>query len=95
MPAEEFSRDVSATLDELAKWVAAAYPDAERVGSGGYRIVTPEATLVLTASPGPERRIALLRLPTLSLRYHFTSGDEAARGRLLHRLDLFMHRGGG
>ncbi len=75
--------------------MVAAYPDAERSGPGTYRIETPAAALTLTATPGPERRIALLCLPTLTVNYRFTRGDDAARAHLLQRLDLFMHRGGG
>lgn len=95
MSAEHFQRDVSATLDELANWVAAAYPDARRDGAGTYHVESADATLILMATPGPERRIALLRLPTLRIDYRFTRGSEAARAALLRRLDLYMHRGGG
>ena len=91
----QFERDVSATLDELSKWISAAYPDAVRDGPGSYRIETPDAILCLEATPGAPRRIALLTLPTLLMRYQFTHGDDDARSRLLERLDLFMHRGGG
>ncbi|MCB1896232.1 MAG: hypothetical protein H6945_20355 [Zoogloeaceae bacterium] len=95
MPATEFERDVSATLDELAAWIAKAYPDAERRGAGDHLIADRGAVLELVATPGPERRIALLRLPTLRIRYRFTAGGAEACAALLHRLDLFMHRGGG
>ncbi|MCB1928438.1 MAG: hypothetical protein KDH17_10425 [Rhodocyclaceae bacterium] len=95
MPATEFERDVSATLDELAAWISKAYPDAERRGVGDHLITRRGAVLELVATPGPERRIALLRLPTLRIRYRFTAGDAEDRAALLSRLDLFMHRGGG
>jgi hypothetical protein len=45
--------------------------------------------------PGPDRVIALLRLPTLTARIRFCAGDPAARERLLKRMDLAMQRGGG
>lgn len=95
MAEKRFCRDVTATLGELENWIAAAYPEAQRPGPGHYLIDTPQAALSLLATPGPERRIALLRLPTLRIDYRFTRGDDAARTALLHRLDLFMHRGGG
>lgn len=90
-----FSRDVSATIPELEKWIAAAYPSAERIHETSFRIDDGAARLELVATPGPPRRIALLVLPTLRLDYRFLDGDAAARKALLHRLDLFMHRGGG
>jgi len=93
--ATPFQRDVSATLDELANWVVAAYPDAHRDGAGTYHIESGDAALTLSATPGPERRIALLRLPTLRIEYRFTRGSAEGRAALLRRLDLYMHRGGG
>ncbi len=90
-----FERDVSATQVELAAWIAKAYPAAVRLGEGRYLIETPTAALRLEALAGPERRIALLRLPTLHIRYEFIRGEAEQRAALLHRLDLFMHRGGG
>ncbi|MCB1915820.1 MAG: hypothetical protein KDG52_08900 [Rhodocyclaceae bacterium] len=95
MPGTEFERDVSATLDELAAWIAKAYPEAEQRGAGDYRITHRDAVLELLATPGPERKIALLRLPTLGIRYRFTAGAADDRAALLERLDLYMHRGGG
>ena len=95
MTAARFERDISATLAELHNWILAAYPQARVSGAGRYLIETAAATLELAATPGPERRIALLRLPTLRLDYRFTRGDTGEHAALLKRLDLFMHRGGG
>ncbi|MCB1906534.1 MAG: hypothetical protein KDH15_04125 [Rhodocyclaceae bacterium] len=95
MPAVEFERDVSATLEELAAWIGKAYPEAERLDTGHFRIEDGIAVLELVATPGPVRQIALLRLPTLKLHYRFANGDSKARSALLGRLDLYMHRGGG
>lgn len=92
---EPFRRDVSATPDELRRWVFAAYPESSYRPPGSYLIESGTAALELTATVGPPRRIALLSLPTLCIDYRFLHGSEAARHQLLQRLDQFMHRGGG
>jgi hypothetical protein len=59
--------------------------------AGSLRI----ASRTIDVAPGAERRIALVRLPTLIVTYRFTAGSRAAREALLTRLDRAMHRGGG
>jgi hypothetical protein len=53
-------------------------------------------TLSLHWQPLPERRIALIRLPRMQVRYTFSGGVSAdARGRFMRLFDLHMRRGGG
>lgn len=86
---------MSASPADLRRGLEAAFPGAVEGGPLAFRVTTPGATMEIAASPGPERVIALLRLPTLTLRIRFTAGDAAARTRLLQRFDLAMRRGGG
>lgn len=88
-------RDVSSTAAEFdASLRQAAGPRLE--GSAPrYRIADGRVTLDVEFAPGPERRIALIRLPTLIVTYRFAGGTPAERDALLARLDRAMHRGGG
>jgi hypothetical protein len=89
------TRDVTSTLAEFD----ASLRQAAGVGLGGaaprYRIVDGEVRLDVEVMPGPERRIALICLPTLHVTYRFTGGSREAQDALLARLDRAMHRGGG
>jgi hypothetical protein len=69
-------------------------PATERA-SAGKPSLAPAGSMQLEMTPGPERVIALLRLPTLRLRIQFTAGDEATNRQMLARFDLAMRRGGG
>lgn len=88
-------RDVTSTVAE--------FDSSLRAGAGAllsgcaphYRVVDGEVTLDISIVPGPERRIALMRLPTLLATYTFSGGSDAARRALLAKLDRAMHRGGG
>jgi hypothetical protein len=43
----------------------------------------------------PPRRIALLSMPRLAVRYRFEGVDARARREFMRYFDLFTHRGGG
>lgn len=86
---------MSASPADLRRGLEAAFPGAVQGGPLAFRVTTSGAIMELEASPGPERVIARLRLPTLKLRIRFTAGDGAAQAGLLRRFDLAMRRGGG
>lgn len=86
---------MSASLADLARGLEAAFPGTVEGGPLAFRVTSPGAIMELEASPGPERVIARLRLPTLRVRIRFTAGDADARSRMLARLDLALRRGGG
>lgn len=88
-------REISASAGEFERGLELAFPGrVERLGSG-YRISALGASMEIAVTPGPERVIALLRLPTIRVCIRFTDGDAETRGRLLAHLDLATHRGGG
>jgi hypothetical protein len=92
---ELVERDVSATPAEYLRGLRDAFPGAVEAGTLGYRVSRGAAALEVSVAPGPERVLAGLRLPTVRVRIRLSGPDAAARARLLHRLDLATHRGGG
>lgn len=49
----------------------------------------------LSWQPLPPRRIALLKIPQLAVRFTYFDLSEAERYRIQKRFDLQTHRGGG
>ncbi len=90
-----FTRDVTSTLAEFDASLRTAAAGLISGGAPHYRIETGAVGLDIDVEGGPERRIALLRLPTLRVTYRFLSGSREAQQALLQRLDRAMHRGGG
>lgn len=88
-------RELSATPAEFAHGLRLAFGEAVRGGPLHFQVHYKQAALDIDLTPGPERRIASLCLPTLHARLRFTAGDAAAQTRLLARMDLAMQRGGG
>ena len=88
-------RDVSSTSAEFDASLRQA--GAERIDGASplYRIADGDVRLEIEIAVGPERRIGLIRLPTLIVTYRFTAGRPASQQALLARLDRAMHRGGG
>lgn len=91
----EFVRDVTSTPAEFDASLRQAAAGSLEGGLPSYRIADGEVQLHIDVVPGAERRIALVRLPTLIVTYRFTAGSHAAQEALLTRLDRAMHRGGG
>ncbi len=91
----ELTREVSATPVEYAHALRGAFPTGLSGGPLQYRVDAGEVKIEVELTPGPERRIALLVLPTLHVRIRFLSGDPEARARVLRHMDLAMRRGGG
>lgn len=94
-PLTVLERDVSATPAEYAHGLRLAYPEGVTGGPMSFTVTNGKAALEIELTHGPERRIALLRLPTLKVRMTFTAGSQAERQEMLHRMDLAMRRGGG
>jgi hypothetical protein len=88
-------RDVTSTREEFDASLRQAAAGCVQGRSPNYFIEDGDVRLQIEVEPGPERRIALVRLPTLIVTYRFTAGSRAAQDALLARLDRAMHRGGG
>lgn len=88
-------REVSATPAEFAHGLRTAFPEGLSGGLLEFRVDDGDATMEIRLTPGPDRVIVLLCLPTLKISIRFTAGDSVARERMLRRMDLAMQRGGG
>lgn len=86
---------MSATPAEFAHGLRNAFPEGLSGGPLDFLVDDGAARMAIRLEPGPDRVIALLRLPTLTARIRFVAGDAEARARLLKRMDLAMQRGGG
>ncbi|MGE5339330.1 MAG: hypothetical protein ACM3PU_15990 [Gemmatimonadota bacterium] len=89
------TRDVTSTLAEFDASLRTAAAGFISGAAPHYLVDTGVVRLEIDVETGPERRIALLRLPTLRVTYRFQSGSREAQQSLLQRLDRAMHRGGG
>lgn len=88
-------RDITSTREEFDASLRQAAPGCVQGRIPKYLVSDDDVRLQIEVEPGPERRIALMRLPTLIVTYRFTAGGRAAQEALLARLDRAMHRGGG
>jgi hypothetical protein len=91
-----FEREMGCTADELQAWLPGA--------SGGRAIAWREAGASVTLDAGvvsidwralEPRRIALITLPRLRVRFAATGVDESAWQRFMRHFDLHTQRGGG
>lgn len=93
----EFSRDTAGTE---AEWLgrlpgACAAHACTLTGPGQAMVQIGAGTLQLDWTALPPRRIALLAMPRLQVRYRFQDVDGPARAEFLRHFDLYMQRGGG
>jgi hypothetical protein len=91
-----FEREMGCTEAEWLMWLPAAL--------GAVKWERKGATLLAHLGTGrlhlawqalPERRIALIRLPRLSVAFRFDDVPEQERFNFMKRFDLYMQRGGG
>jgi len=83
-----------------AEWQAAlpgaAAPHALACGPGAQaRVAIGSGRLELAWTVLPPRRIALMHMPRLAVRYRFIGVADAERQRFMRGFDRFMQRGGG
>lgn len=91
----DLDRDCSSTLAEYAHGLRLAFPTGVTGGPTEFDVTDGRARLEVQLEPGPDRVIALMRLPTLRARLRFVDGTPEERQAMLHRMDLAMRRGGG
>jgi len=91
-----FEREMGCTEAELRGWLPAASGGAAlRWREQGADIAIGPGRLRLDWQPQPPRRIALLVLPRLHLRFAFEAVDADERRRFMRHFDLHTQRGGG
>ena len=92
----QFDREAGCTEAEWLAWLPAAVGDRPvRLAPGSAQVDIDGGTLQLAWQELPPRRIALITLPRLAVRYRFENVDDAARHAFMKRFDLYMQRGGG
>ena len=93
---ESFERDTNGTEAEwLARLPGACAGGALDVAPGRARLPVAGGSLELAWTALPPRRIALLQMPRMAVRFRFEGVDAVARERFMRYFDLYMQRGGG
>ncbi|MGY0194954.1 hypothetical protein ACWA7J_07765 [Leptothrix sp. BB-4] len=96
-----FSREQGCSEAEWLGWLPGAVgPHPWRsTGEGAAEVNLdawqPGARLLLDWQTLPPRRIALLQMPRLAVRFTFEGCEAPERARFMHYFDLYTRRGGG
>lgn len=93
---ERFERDVGCTETEWLGWMPRAIgAHAWRREGDRIEVSIGDGCLRIGWQTLPERRIALLRMPRLLVRFEFEGVDPAQRRAFMKPFDLSLQRGGG
>ena len=92
---QPFTRQIGCHPREYERGLYLAYPDGVTGGPMVFSVSDGPVTLHISLEVGEERRIALMRLPTLIAHFQFEGGDVSQREAFLRHLDLATQRGGG
>lgn len=95
---ESFEQVMGCTVADLLRALPVALPGADidtDVAAGVIRGVFADGTLRLAWQPLPARRIALLEIPRLQVRFEYTGLSAERRREVQRRFDLATQRGGG
>lgn len=91
-----FEREMGCTADELRRWLPGASGGSPlALHAGGADVALGHGALRLRWQALPPRRIALVTLPRLHVRFDFERVDDDERQRFMRRFDLYTQRGGG
>lgn len=94
----EFEQTMGCTSADLLRCLALALPDAAVAidpVAGAVHAVFSDGTLRLTWRSLPDRRIALLAIPRLQVRFAYAGMAPTRRYEVQRRFDLATQRGGG
>ena len=94
---ERFTREYGCSVEEWLRWLPGA------VAGRAWRQSRPDAAevdiepghLAMKWQPLPERRVALVRLPRLEVRFAFDGVAPEACAEFMRYFDLYTQRGGG
>lgn len=91
-----FEREMGCTQAELRGWLPGASRDARiEWRDSGADIALSRGSVSISWRCGPPRRLALMTLPRLYVRFEARGVDEAAWQRFMRHFDLYTQRGGG
>lgn len=92
----QFTREMGCTEQEWLTWLDAAMGDVPWKKSKDMLVASLDTGgLQISWHAGPERKIALMRMPVLVVSFDFDQVSEEQRYRFMKRFDLYMQRGGG
>jgi hypothetical protein len=92
----EFEREMGCTAEELRQWVPGACRDRPLVWRDeGVDIVLDGGRAAIDWRTLPPRRIALITLPRLAVRFAARDVPDAAWQAFMRHFDLYTQRGGG
>ena len=94
----EFEQTMGFTLADLLRCLPAALPGADidaDVAAGVVRAAFSDGSLQMTMRSLPARRIDLLEIPCLQVRFEYTGLEPRRRHEVQRRFDLATQRGGG
>lgn len=95
---EEFEQTMGCTVADLLRALPAALPGAHiETDSDAHEVrgVFPDGMLRLVWQPMAARRIALLEIPRLQVRFQYSRLSAGRRHEVQRRFDLATQRGGG
>jgi hypothetical protein len=91
-----FEREMGCTAQELRSWLpGACAPHAIAWGEHGVEVTIDGGRATIAWQVLEARRIALMALPRLLVRFEARNVGNAAWQGFMHRFDLFTQRGGG
>ena len=91
-----FEREMGCTEADLRGWLPGAARERPITWlDAGAEIALDAGTASITWAPGEPRRIALIVLPRLHVRFAARGIDDAAWQRFMRYFDLYTQRGGG
>jgi hypothetical protein len=91
-----FEREMGCTADELRAWLPGASGDRSIAWHGdGAEVSIDDGRATLQWRSLPPRRIALITLPRLQVRFAAEGVDDSAWQRFMRHFDLYTQRGGG
>ena len=89
-------REMGCTRAEFTRWLAGATRGAPlRVEGDEVTVLVDGGRVEISLAERAPRRLALLSLPVLAVRFRFLDLDAAAREAFLAHFDAYTRRGGG
>ncbi len=98
MPGESvLEREMGCTREELLRWLpgAAAHAGARVEGEGLTLSFPAGGRVQVSLHEAPPRRIGVVAIPVLVVRFTFVDLDLARRTEFVARFDAYTRRGGG
>lgn len=89
-------REMGCTREEFMRWLPGATRHAPaRIEGDELSLSAGGGRVEISLCVRPPRRIAVLSLPVLAVRFHFVGLDAPAREAFLAYFDAYTRRGGG